>query len=89
MLVHGFQASRQDFSLLKNCLEVNYNTQVFISSCNEGLTEEPIANLGKRLAIELSKILVGNKKDYRLSFIGHSLGGLIIRAAIPYIKQFS
>ena len=46
-------------------------------------------SLGKRLSIELSKMLIGGKKEYRLSFIGHSMGGLIIRAAIPHLKQFS
>lgn len=26
---------------------------------------------------------------YRLSFIGHSMGGLIIRAALPYLEQYA
>lgn len=26
--------------------------------------------------------------DFKLSFVGHSLGGLIIRAALPILKQF-
>lgn len=38
---------------------------------------------GKRLAIEIKKILSNQIGQYRLSFIGHSLGGLIIRSAIP------
>ena len=67
VLVHGFQASRQDFLLLKSCLEVNYKVQIYVSTCNEGITEEPLETLGKRLAIELSKLLVGNKKEHRLS----------------------
>ena len=29
------------------------------------------------------------KKLGRLSFIGHSLGGVIIRAALPHLKEFS
>lgn len=28
------------------------------------------------------------KGEFRLSFIGHSMGGLIVRAAIPELKQF-
>lgn len=27
-------------------------------------------------------------KFVRVSFIGHSLGGLIIRAALPYLKEY-
>jgi hypothetical protein len=38
ILVHGFQASRQDFILFKNCLEIVYGIHVIISTCNEGLT---------------------------------------------------
>lgn len=34
ILVHGFQASRQDFIILKNCLEIRFKTKVFISTCN-------------------------------------------------------
>jgi hypothetical protein len=34
VLVHGFQATRQDFMLLKNCLQVVYGAHVIISTCN-------------------------------------------------------
>lgn len=50
VLVHGFQACRQDLLLLKNCIEVNYGVQVIISTCNEGLTDNSIILAGKRLA---------------------------------------
>jgi triacylglycerol esterase/lipase EstA (alpha/beta hydrolase family) len=83
VLVHGFQASRQDFILLKNCLEIVYGIHVIISTCNEGLTENSIIVAGKRLALELKKILCHQISEYKLSFIGHSMGGLIIRSAIP------
>lgn len=51
IFVHGYQASRQDFVLFKNCLEVKYRCRVFISSANEGRTEESMEALGKRLAV--------------------------------------
>lgn len=39
VLVHGYQASRQDFMVLKNCLEIRFSEiKVFISTCNEGRT---------------------------------------------------
>ena len=34
ILVHGYQASRQDFQVLKLCLEINFKAKVFISSAN-------------------------------------------------------
>jgi len=40
--------------------------------------------MGKRLAIEVTKYLELIKKDYKLSFIGHSMGGLIIRSALSF-----
>ena len=67
-------------------MEVNYGVQVIISTCNEGVTEGSILLAGKRLASELKKQLLGMKGNYRLSFIGHSMGGLIIRAAIAEMK---
>jgi hypothetical protein len=54
IFVHGYQASRQDFFLFRSCLEIKYKCKVFISSANEGKTEETIDNLGKRLAVELN-----------------------------------
>jgi hypothetical protein len=51
IFVHGYQASRQDFILFKSCLEIKYNCRVFISSANEGRTDDSIEVSGKRLAI--------------------------------------
>ena len=42
ILVHGYQASRQDFLLFKTCLEIKFKVKVYISTCNEGRTEDPI-----------------------------------------------
>ncbi|EGR33815.1 serine esterase, putative [Ichthyophthirius multifiliis] len=44
-------------------------------------------NLGKYTYIFIFQII--NKKIIRLSLIGFSLGGLIIRSALPYLEQFS
>jgi hypothetical protein len=47
--------------------------------------------MGMRLSAEIkqyvSDICPGNMLG-RVSFIGHSLGGLIIRAALPYLAAF-
>ena len=87
--MHGYQASRQDFILFKNCLEIRYNCRVFISSTNEGRTDDSIENSGKRLAIELNNFFktVEFGPGTRISFVGHSMGGIIIRSALSYIKN--
>ena len=87
ILVHGFQASRQDFIILKNCLEIRFQCKVFISTINEGRTEDDIEVLGKRFALELQRFLNDSSPslNYKLSFIGHSMGGIIVRTALCYL----
>jgi triacylglycerol esterase/lipase EstA (alpha/beta hydrolase family) len=89
ILVHGFQASRQDFIILKNCLEIRFKTKVFISTCNEGRTDDDIEIQGRRLALELQRYLNDSTptSNYKLSFIGHSMGGVIIRTALCYLQN--
>jgi hypothetical protein len=55
VLVHGYQASRQDFQVLKLCLEIRFKAKVFISNSNEGRTDDNVEAMGKRLAIELAR----------------------------------
>ncbi len=55
VLVHGYQASRQDFQVLKLCLEIRFKAKVFISSANEGRTDDNVEAMGKRLAVELAR----------------------------------
>ena len=60
-----------------------------ISTSNEGRTEGNIETMGLRLASEVAHHLSKNKKYKRVSFIGHSMGGIIIRAALPNLKAYS
>lgn len=89
MLVHGYQASRQDLLVLKNCLEIRFKVQVLISTINEGRTEDSIEILGKRFALELQRYLNDSQPtaNYKLSFIGHSMGGLIIRTGLCFLDN--
>jgi hypothetical protein len=45
--------------------------------------------LGKRLAVELNHLFktVEFTLQTRISFVGHSMGGIIIRSALSYIKN--
>jgi hypothetical protein len=43
--------------------------------------------MGKRFAFEVLKYIELSKKIFRISFIGHSMGGLIIRSALKYLRE--
>ena len=93
VLVHGFQGSAADVRGIKNAIAaVRPDCLVICSSINEGQTEGDIADMGSRLAHEVNKHLSDwacTKLVRKLSFIGHSLGGIIIRAALPHLRQHS
>ena len=92
VLVHGFQGSSADMRIIKNLLYINFPNSVYLcSSYNENDTESSVYALGEKLAKEVNDHLKDNcvMQLGRLSFIGHSLGGLIIRAALPLLEEFS
>jgi len=78
--------------LFKNNLAYLYPESLFLcSSSNEDNTETEIATMGFRLAEEVKSFVNEWCPDAlgRLSFIGHSLGGIIIRSALPHLEIFS
>ena len=92
ILVHGFQGNSYDMKLLKNYLNYLHPEAMFLcSSVNEDNTEGDIADMGKRLASEVATFIQDNlplTSLGRISFVGHSLGGVIIRACLPHLEQF-
>ena len=62
------------------------DVQVHISCANVDKTEESIAALGKRLAIEVMRYVELVKEPYKVSFVGHSMGGIIVRAALEHLE---
>lgn len=87
VLVHGFQGSAFDFKRFKSYLTVFYpDALAFCSSSNEGDTGNSLEVMGERLSIEVFNYIEEWVKGdlAKLSFIGHSIGGLIIRAALPH-----
>ena len=65
---------------------------MLLSTSNENKTDGDIMEMGQRLATEVKFYVHNQCADVNLnkvSFIGHSLGGLIIRAALPYLAEFS
>ena len=70
-----------------------YPNILFLSSkSNEDSTNGDISDMGRRLATEVINYInewCPNDKLGRLSFIGHSLGGIIIRSALPHLSNYS
>ena len=80
--------------MIKNYVSLTLpNALCLCSSANEEFTDGNIDHMGKNLANEVKKYITDwcYSKDssllllHRLTFIGHSLGGLITRAALPYL----
>lgn len=58
---------------------------------NEDHTDKDLEFLGKNLALEIRAYIA---KRYiqclsKISFIGHSMGGVIARAALPHLSDYS
>lgn len=74
-----------------NLLLLRPELLIYCSQKNEDDTEGDIGDMGKNLAEEVSEYI----RDFcpgsalgRLSFIGYSLGGIIVRAALPHLSQY-
>ena len=62
------------------------------SNCEAGMTNDGIEYCGRRVTHEidehLTKLLESNsEKTYRLHFMGHSLGGLILRYSLAELYE--
>jgi triacylglycerol esterase/lipase EstA (alpha/beta hydrolase family) len=92
VLVHGFQGNSNDMRTLKNCLSVLHPEVLFLcSKDNEENTENDIEDMGKKLAKEINEFISEWCSESilgKISFLGHSLGGIIVRAALPYLEKY-
>ncbi|CAN1324779.1 Protein FAM135B [Linum perenne] len=94
VFVHGFQGQSLDLRLVRNqWLLIDPKVDVLMSEANEAKTEGDFREMGLRLAKEVTCFLEkkierasrrggGNAKELKLSFVGHSIGNIIIRAAL-------
>ncbi|EAR94467.2 serine esterase, putative (macronuclear) [Tetrahymena thermophila SB210] len=93
VLVHGFQGNAYDMKMLKNYLNYMHPEAMFLCSVyNEDNTEGDIDEMGKNLANEIQTFIADNCSGEnlgRISLIGFSLGGVIIRSALPMLEEYS
>ena len=91
VMVHGFQGNSNDMRLLKNNIALLFPEAMFLcSSANEEHTEGDIMEMGVRLAQEVNNYIAQYCPDFslgKISFIAHSLGGLIVRSSLPYLEE--
>jgi hypothetical protein len=89
ILVHGYKGTERDFAYLESTMKrqahPDANFIIYRSSCNHGKTFDGIENGGKRLALEIQEELQKIEGLVKLSFVGHSLGGLYSRYAISLL----
>ncbi len=94
VLVHGYQGSAFDLTFLKNNLMFlcDDDTVFHCSTINQSDSSKCIDELGLNLANEVRDFAKATcplpEQLLGLSFIGHSLGGLIIRAALPRLAKY-
>lgn len=91
--VHGYQGNSWDMRLWKNRLSLLFPHVIcHLSTANEQSTEGNIEEMGQRLSAEIDQFITSTCKKGlgRVSFVAHSLGGLIVRSALtqPAMKQY-
>lgn len=92
VFVHGFQGHHLDLRLVRNqWLLIDPKVEFLMSEVNEDKTSEDFRDMGLRLAQEVITFVKkkmdkasrsGGLKDVKLSFVGHSIGNVIIRTAL-------
>ncbi|CAN8006127.1 unnamed protein product [Ixodes pacificus] len=92
--VHGLDGNSADLRLVRTYLELGLpmvNFEFLMSERNQGETFEDFETMTDRLVSEISyHIEVFALKPAKISFIGHSLGNIIIRSALtrPEMKPY-
>ena len=91
VLVHGFQASSFDMQLIKREISKMLPVSVFlVSNANELDTDGDISLMGFRLAEEIKTFIARSfeEEEVILNFVGHSMGGVIARAALVHLERY-
>ncbi|CAH9078882.1 unnamed protein product [Cuscuta europaea] len=102
VFVHGFQGHHLDLRLVRNqWLLIDPKVEFLMSEVNEEKTSGDFREMGVRLSQEVTSFVKkkmekatkhGNLKSIKISFVGHSIGNIILRTALtesimePYLR---
>ncbi|KAL3513284.1 hypothetical protein ACH5RR_026001 [Cinchona calisaya] len=102
VFVHGFQGHHLDLRLVRNqWLLIDPKVEFLMSEINEEKTSGDFREMGQRLAQEVVSFIKkkmdkvsrsGALRSIKLSFVGHSIGNIILRTALtesimePYLR---
>ncbi|OMP06367.1 hypothetical protein CCACVL1_01604 [Corchorus capsularis] len=102
VFVHGFQGHHLDLRLVRNqWLLIDPKIEFLMSEANEDKTSGDFREMGQRLAQEVIAFVKkkmdkasrsGRLRDIKISFVGHSIGNIILRTALaesamePYLR---
>lgn len=90
VLVHGYQGKSIDMRVVKAALlgAVPHLTILSAETIGE-ITDFDIFEQGSQLASEVVKFIsLQATPPTKLSFVGHSMGGLVVRSALPLLMEF-
>eukprot|EP00762_Andalucia_godoyi_P000167 ANDGO_02389.mRNA.1 hypothetical protein len=87
VFVHGFMSCASDMSVLADAVlrrysDVLQDLSIFLPKSNEDRDHSSIAEMGQNLAQELHDFMRLRGEFDRISFVGHSLGALVVRASL-------
>jgi len=92
IFVHGFQATSSNMKTMKNVIQLRFpDIQTLCPVSNDKSTEGDIQVMGDKLANEINthiKKWFTNITLNKIFFFGHSLGGILIRAALPKLVEY-
>lgn len=97
-LMHGLEASPFDMKMIRAAiLYHNPRSHVLLMKNNHKKTNKSLKFLSKQFAEEFNNIMINsmlngkysNKlENIKIIFVGHSLGGLIIRNSLKYLSNY-
>lgn len=93
-LCHGYQGTSYDMFLIKRWIQQQLpDAHYLIAKSNEDDTDGDIKKMGQNLAEEIEKYIQNNMEEYEqenviINLVGHSMGGVIARAAIPHLEKY-
>ena len=90
-MVHGYKGTSFDMREWKHILKSHYkNVLLYSATSNQRNDVESIAQMGENLAKEILswEDLPPDSTNFHLSFLGYSLGGVVIRHAIQFLQSY-